>query len=174
MPSQSNNEANPAVQPPQINVPRSGLPPFPPFDPHGDINSLGTRWKKWQRRFNNLLISLRETDSTIQRALLLTYVGETTNDIFDTLPNTGADYNTAVQSLSDHFAPPENKDMAIFDFRQITQQKGEPINEFFRRLKEKATLCSFNDEDNEIKTQIIHNTSDPRLRRKALREQLDL
>ena len=64
--------------------------------------------------------------------------------------------------------------MAIFDFRQVTQQSGESIDEFYRRLKEKSSLCGFHDEDNEIKTQIIHKTADSRLRRKALREQLSL
>lgn len=157
-----------------INVPRSGLPPFPPFDPHSDRTTLSTKWRKWQRRFENLMISLRENDPTVKRALLLTYVGEQTNDIFDTLPNTGTDYDTAILRLTEHFSPTENKDMAIFDFRQVKQQSGESIDEFYRRLKEKACLCGFHDEDNEIKTQVIHKTSDPRLRRKALREQLDL
>ena len=65
-----------------INVPRSGLPPFPPFDPHGDHATLST---KWQRRFENLMISLREEDPTVKRVLLLTYIGNDANDIFDTL-----------------------------------------------------------------------------------------
>ena len=70
----------------QISAPRSGLPPFSPLDPIGHPSTVGQRWKKWVRRFENLLISLREFDSTIRRGLLLTYVGETTNDIFDILP----------------------------------------------------------------------------------------
>ena len=78
-----------------------------------------------------------------------------TNDIFDTLADTGTDYDTAIQRLTEHFSPTENKDMAIFDFRQVTQQSGESIDEFYRRLKEKSSLCGFHDEDNEIKTQII-------------------
>ena len=157
-----------------INVPRSGLPPFPPFDPHGDHATLSTKWRKWQRRFENLMISLREKDPTVKRALLLTYIGNDTNDIFDTLADTGTDYDTAIQRLTEHFSPTENKDMAIFDIRQVTQQSGESIDEFYRRLKEKSSLCGFHDEDNEIKTQIIHKTADSRLRRKALREQLSL
>ena len=64
--------------------------------------------------------------------------------------------------------------MAIFDFRQVTQQSKESIDEFYRRLKEKSSLCGFHDEDDEIRTQIIHKTADSRLRRKALREQLSL
>lgn len=77
-------------------VPRSGLPPFAPFDPLSDQASVGLRWRKWTRRFENLLISLREFDPTVCRGLLLTYVGEATNDIFDTLSDTGTDYATAI------------------------------------------------------------------------------
>ena len=66
------------------------------------------------------------------------------------------------------------KDMATFNFRQIKQESGKSIDEFHRRLKEKARACEFHDEDSEIKTQIIDKASDAGLRRKALRKQLDL
>lgn len=73
------------------NVPRSGLPPFAPFDPLSNRGSVGLCWRKWTRRFENLLISLREFDPTVRRELLLTYVGEATNDIFDTLSDRNLD-----------------------------------------------------------------------------------
>lgn len=92
--------ATPGTQPPHgatsntaststnANVPCSSLPPFGPFDPLRDQASVGLRWRKWTRRFENLLISLREFDPTVRRGLLLTYVGKATNDIFDTLSDT--------------------------------------------------------------------------------------
>ena len=48
-------------------APRSGLPPFPPFDLHQDRipSTVGQRWRKWINRFQNLLISLREFDSKV-------------------------------------------------------------------------------------------------------------
>ena len=125
-------------------------------------------------RFQNLLISLREFDSKVKRGLLLTYVGEATNDIFDTLPETGDDYDTAVAKLTTYFEPTSNTDMAIFEFREMKQERGETLNAFYRRLKEKATRCEFHVEDHEIKTHIIHKTTDSRLRRKALRETMTL
>ena len=64
--------------------------------------------------------------------------------------------------------------MAIFDSRQLKQESDESLDKFYRKLKEKAFVCEFHDEDNEIKTQIIQKTSDPRLRRKAVREQLEM
>ena len=105
---------------------------------------------------------------------MLTYVGEATNDIFDTLSNTGTDYDSAVQSLTQRFDPARNKDMEIYEFRQITQASGETLNEFYRRLKEKASTCEFASEESETRTQIIHKTSDTHLRCKALREEMDL
>ena len=64
--------------------------------------------------------------------------------------------------------------MAIFEFREMKQERGETLNAFYCRLKEKATRCQFHDEDREIKTHIIHKTTDSRLRRKALRETMTL
>lgn len=156
------------------NVPHSGLPPFAPFDPHSDRASIGLRWRKWTRRFENLLISLREFDPTVRQRLLLTYVGEATNDIFDTLSHTGTDYATAIACLTAHFDPVRNKDMDIYDLWQIKQEPGESLQSFHRRLKEKAILCEFPNQDVEIKTQIIHHTSDSRIRQKALRKSMDL
>ena len=83
------------------------------------------------------MISLREDDPTVKRALFLTYTGNDLNDIFDTLAHIGTDH--AIQRLTEHFSPTENKDMAIFDFRQVTQQSKESIDEFYRTLKEEST-----------------------------------
>jgi hypothetical protein len=97
-----------------------------------------------------------------------------TNDIFDTLPDTGTNYDSALKSLTEYFDPVRNQDMAMYEFRQIKQEANETINNLYRRLKEKADICEFTDIDSEIRTQIIHTMSDSRLRRKALQEQLDL
>ena len=140
---ESPQTASSSTQQSAVLIPRSGLPPFPPFDPLSNPANTGPRCRKWLRRFENLLISLRETDLIVKRGLLLTYVGETTNDIFDTLPSTGTDYAAAVESLTQRFDPSTNKDMEIYEFRQITQESGETINEFYRRLKEKSSSCEF-------------------------------
>ena len=71
------------------------------------------------------VISLREFDPTVRRCLLLTYVGEATNDIFDTLSNTGTHSTRLSHSLNAYFDPVYNKDMNIYDFRQIKQEPRE-------------------------------------------------
>ena len=120
------------------------------------------------------MLSLPEFDSTVRRGLLLTYVGESTNDIFDILPDTGTTYQAAIDALTQHFTPQGNNDMAIFDFRELKQGVNETLNEYYRRLKTKAAQCNFHSEEAEIKIQIIHKTRDSRLRKKALRETMTL
>ncbi len=61
----------------------------------------------------------------MRRGLLLTYVGESTNDIFDILPNTGTTYQEVIDCLTQHFVPQGNTDMAIFDFRELMQGSNE-------------------------------------------------
>ena len=48
------------------------------------------RRKKWLSRFRNLMVAMDVKDKARQRALLLHYAGEATNEIFDTLPDTAA------------------------------------------------------------------------------------
>ena len=64
-------------------------PQFPEFDV-SETSTQAARWKKWLSRLQNLLVAMNVTDKTRQRALLLHYAGEATNEIFDTLPNTTA------------------------------------------------------------------------------------
>ncbi len=85
------------------------LPNFAEFDVHSD-GAVDTRWKKWLARIRNLLLSLAVHNAKRQRALLLHYVGESANEIFETLPDTdtGEDENPfekAVTTLTNYFTP---------------------------------------------------------------------
>ena len=50
------------------------------------------------------------------------------------------------------------------------QGNQEKLIDYYRRLKVKAADCGLNNEDAEIRTQIIQRTRDACLRKKALRE----
>ena len=81
----------------------TALPTFPEFDVN-ETSTQAARWKKWLSRFRNLLVAMNMTGKKRQRALLLHYDGEATNEIFDTLPNTTAGeskdpFAKAVQAL---------------------------------------------------------------------------
>ena len=99
---------------------RIDLSPMAPFDPLSDPSSISQRWRTWKRRrFETYLIALNVTDKKQKRALLLYQAGQATQDIFDTLAETGYDddYDSAVASLDTYFSPKKHVDYEIFKFR---------------------------------------------------------
>ncbi|CAB4018501.1 Hypothetical predicted protein, partial [Paramuricea clavata] len=107
-----------------------------------------------------------------KRALLLYQAGEATQEIFDTLSETGEDndYKTAIEKLDEYFSPKKNVDYKIFQFRQAKQNADEPTDQFATRLRKLAAHCEFHDVDHEIKSAIIQNCRSKHLRRYALRQ----
>ena len=143
---------------------------LPPFDPVNDPSSLSQRWKQWTKRFQTYLVALNVTEDKQKRALLLYQAGQATQEIFDTIPDTGDSYDTAMTKLTEYFSPKKNVDYEIFQFRQAAQQKGETVAQFTTRLRKLAANCEFADLDKELKSAIIQNCESKRLRRFALRE----
>nr|XP_034319592.1 uncharacterized protein K02A2.6-like [Crassostrea gigas] len=89
----------------------SGLPVFPKFPVHAE-GAIGTRWRKWVQRLENLFVGMKITDNKRKRALLLHYAGEEVYDIFDTFADTGNDenYDQAKDALKNYFEPKVNKE----------------------------------------------------------------
>ena len=146
------------------------LPPLLQFDPNSDQSLLSQRWKSWTKRFETYLIATNITNDTQKRAMLLYQAGSATQDIFETLSDTGSDYATAKKKLDDYFSPKKNVDYEVFQFQQAQQLSGERVEQFATRLRKMANNCEFHDVDQEIKLAIIHNCCSKRLRRYALRE----
>ena len=128
-------------------------------------------WKTWKRRFETYLDALKITDDKQKRALLLYQAGQETQELFDTLPDTGDDYATAVAKLDEHFLPKKNVDYETFQFRQATQQTGETLDQFVTQLRKLAAHCEFTDLNKELKSAIIQNCQSKHLRRFGLREE---
>ena len=95
--------------------------PLQPFDPVSDPTSIGQCWKIWKRRFQT-------TDDKQKRALLLYQAGQETQEIFETLTETGEDYATAIAKLDQYFLPNKNVNYEIFQFRQATQRPEETVD----------------------------------------------
>ena len=152
---------------------RMDFAPLMPFDPHSAPSSIGQRWQAWRRRFETYLRALNITNTTRQRALLLYQVGQATQEIFDTIPENGADddYATALATLDAYFLPKKSVDFEIFQFRQAKQRPDETVSQYATRLRQLAAHCEFNNVDTEIKSAIIQNCASKRLRRYVLREE---
>ena len=151
---------------------RIELSPLALFDPVSDPTSLGPRWKAWKRRFETYIAALGVTDDTQKRALLLYQAGQATQDIFDTLTDTGEanNYKKAMEKLDAYFTPKKNVDYEIFKFRTAVQLPNETVDQFATRLRKLAQTCSFTDPDIEIKSAIIQHCTSKRLRRFAFIE----
>ena len=72
------------------------------------------------------LVGLDITDKKRKRALLLHYSGEEVNDVFDTLSDTGDDYDTALRKLTDYFAP---KKCTEYEVYQISSSRSRTIRD---------------------------------------------
>ena len=121
------------------------------------------------------MVALDINNDARQKALLLHYVGDETNDIFDTLTvEVAADGETitdkVIQALTNHFEPKQNIEFAIYKFRQAQQNKEEDFPSYLTRLRQLAVNCNFTETERELKTQIIQGCASSRLRRKALSE----
>ena len=147
----------------------SALPNFDPFNIHAD-GAIAQRWRKWIKRLENLLVAAAITDKKRQRALVLYYAGEEVCEIFETLVDTGDDFTTAKEKLTEYFDPKKNVEYEIYTFLQARQNPDESMNAFHSRLRQLSATCEFDDVDKEIKSQIILSCSSQRYRRKALRD----
>ena len=113
---------------------------------------------------------------TRKRALLLYSAGEEVSDIFETLPDQGEekDYAKAVTPLNGYFQLKVNKTREIYMFRNATQNFGESLDSYCIRLRRLAQTCEFDHQDEEIKSHIVVFCLSSRLRRRALREDMNI
>ena len=175
----------------------SSLPPYVEFDTTEDP-TRGERWDTWLEGLEYLLTGLDldeiapEPDKQLsaaeirkntrllkrKRALLLHYGGREVQKQFSTIPEADKgseeDYAKAIEALKGVYHTVESTELQEFEFRSTKQEAGESIDAYVTRLKRKAKNCNFADLNKELKSQIIQHTTSARLRRRAIREALDL
>jgi hypothetical protein len=130
----------------------TAIPSFQQFDIK-DQSNLAVRWEKYLNRFKNLMTAMAITDPSRQRALLLHYVDEDVNDIFDTLADRGdeKDFKKSCEALTQYFIPRKNVSFEVFKFRNMKQEDGETMDEFHTRLQIRAKYCEFGERTWHIK-----------------------
>ena len=126
---------------------------FPSFDPDDEPTTTGSRFD----RFKNDMIAMDIKDKARKRALFLHTAGFKVQDIFETLEDTGDDFETAATKLIEYFQPKKNKLYNIYQFRQIHQEQDETSDDYCTRLKQAARMCEFPEgcQDIEIQLQLI-------------------
>ena len=151
------------------------LPPFEKFDLNTNPTSLGVQWKRWTKRLENLFVAIKLTDENRQKALLLYYGGEELMILCETLLDTeDATYKLAKIKLDAYFEPKINITYETYVFRSMKQEEDESVDQYYTRLKSAALRCEFYDVDREVRDQIVMHGSSSNLRKKALRDDLNL
>ena len=163
----------------------TSLPQFERFSVYSDEQNVGTRWRKWISKFENLLCALDIKSDPRKKAMLLHYGGDDLYTITESFSDEklGIGHTTVVngirvpdeytklkQSLTEHFTPKTNTAYEVLKFRASKQGPSESLDSFHTRLRTLSINCDFPNVDSEIVTQIIQGCNSHRLRRRALRE----
>ena len=147
------------------------LHPVHPFTTE-DETSIGQRWEKWKKSLEYYLTASGLTDDKQKRGLLLHLGGEEVQDVWDSLEETGEDYESAIKALDTYFSPQKNVIYERHIFRQLAQQSDETIDSFVTRLKMHVKHCDYDKYSNDeaIRDQIIDKCISKKLRRRLLCE----
>ena len=153
----------------------AALPEFDSFDLNTEPASLGLLWKRWTSRLENLFLAIKVTDEKRQKSLLLHYGGADLMILSETLlADTDETYKLAKVKFDAYFEPKINTTFETYNFRCMRQEDDETVDQFHTRLRSAAIRCDFHDVDREIRDQIVMHCSSSNLRKKALRDDLDL
>ena len=120
-------------------------------------------------------------DKARKQALFLHCAGPKVQDIFNTLEDTGEDFETAGEKLLEYFDLKRCHLFSIYQFQQLVQEEEESYDDYATRLKQAAAPCELPQDwlEVEIQMQLIEKGKSKRVRRRllskphSLREALD-
>ena len=154
---------------------------YPEFDRNAPDASV--RWNKYLARFKVMMTAFGIVDPEQKINLLLHYGGEDLYDTYMRIPEGERQARAAaegipaqnvfergMEALTEKFAPQQDANFHVFEFRKMKQGASETLDQYLSRLTNLAARCNFHDNDYEIKFQIITEGRDPKLRRKGLTE----
>ena len=146
------------------------LPAIQPFSVTSHQTTLGQRWSKWVKGLEYFLFASNITEKKQKRAVLLHLAGVEVQTIFETLSDTGTDYDTALAKLNEYFEPKKNIPFERHAFRQAAQESHESIDAYVTRLRSLAKSCEYDKVDEMIRDQVVDKCASNSLRRRLLRE----
>ena len=162
------------------------LPNYPAFNPSEDPTDA-QGWSDWLEGFEALIRALQIANQVKEDkdkyALLYHYIGQPVRSILKKLENNGIedeDYKAATTALDTHFKPKMNRVYLMHLLHQCKQKQDESMDTFYMRVKvtmeplelSKLTVAELI----ELITlsQLVNNTSNNSLRKKALKDGLSL
>ena len=89
---------------------------------------MASEWEKWKKRFQYHIAVAGLSDNKQKRAVLLQLIGN-----FETLSNTGDDYESPIASLDSYFIRKKNLVYKRYNFLSTRQNSAETIKVYLTR-----------------------------------------
>lgn len=145
---------------------------FPSFSCKGESNDVYEEWKRWKRAFELYTTAHKIDDAAQKKAYLLHLGGMELQDVYyalekeeDTKPDLNAEgaevksvYEKCVEILENKFKVKKNTAYETYLFRTLRQTPDETVDLYVNRLRQQAKKCAFNNEDNQIRDQLLEKT----------------
>ena len=116
----------------------NGLPGLTTFNVNGDPSKPSTRWKRWVKSLEIYIVAVNIKDNNRKKALLLHFLGEDGQDLYDTIkeiePPTNQ-YEHAIEKLNAFFLPKKNIPYERHLFNSLKQNSNETIGAYCSRLR---------------------------------------
>ena len=144
---------------------------IPGFDA-SDVQTRGTRWKKWLAKLENYLIAMGITNDGRKKAMLLHYGRDQVFEIYRNLANDteSENYEETKALLTNYMSPVNNNAWSVFLFQSEKQQQGQSLDLYLNRLRTLIKDCPYTGEDvdKNLVYQIILGTNMKEVRVHAL------
>ena len=150
-----------------------------PFDVHGDETSVAQRWARWRRSFELFLQAKAVNANAQKKAYLLLCAGEGVQEIWETLPESAADfqmpqggnvYSVCLDALASYFSPTKNFFYERYKFRKVQQLPSETSLQYLTRLSALIVNCDYERIERELLDMLIQHTLSHEIRKELLKE----
>ena len=143
------------------------------LDMHGQVE---TEWKRFHRQWKHYVIATRldKEEKAYQSAVLLACVGAEAQEIFESLPFSGAedrtDIDTVIKKFEEFCMGETHEVYESYKFHRRNQEKEENIDTYVTVLRKLAKSCNFQEEDRMIRDRIVIGVYDDTVREKLLED----
>ncbi|RNA33818.1 Retrovirus-related Pol poly from transposon [Brachionus plicatilis] len=132
------------------------------------------RWEEWVARLERLMAIKAIKEDKLKQDYLFFFGGSALENVYKKYAEKEDDYEMVNGKIAGHFKSKFNAKLNVLHFRDLFQHEEEPFEDFVNRLRRKAKICAFKDENHEIALQIVHRCKSTSLKRRALEADKEL
>ena len=167
-----------------VNVELSALLPF---DPRGDVTSIGPLWKKWRKAFGYFIVGKGIVNDDQKKPCFFTVLAWTYRKCSTrcqsrrrrtltgmTKPRPPSTRQPCGNWTATSYPTSENEPFERHVFRGLCQEEGETVDQFPTQLRRQSENCGWDNPDEAIRDQVIDKCRSVLLRQKLIERGTDL